>query len=413
MLLQSEIAHAYEAQQVNLQSEMGTSRTQIVEYTENSTHIEVISGIRRCGKSTLMRQIMARYEAQNASIAYFNFEDVRIFGFEVSDFAKLDAIMHQDGKQYAAYFFDEIQNVPSWELFIRQLHDRVHDRVNDARSKIYVTGSNASLLSKELGTRLTGRHLRHELFPFSYTEFLAHTSQNIGATSFQDYLEKGGFPEYLKSNSIEVLQMLVRDIVLRDVAVRYGIRSTEALMNITLFLLSNVGKEHTFNRLRNAFGIGSANTVSDFLSWLEDAYLLFFLPRFSWSAKNIAVNPRKAYGIDTGLIRANSKSFSEDFGRLLENAVYLYLRQSYESLYYFREEGECDFVVFEQNQCKWLIQVCLELHADNKMREIKGLMEAMAFFKQDVGYILTLNQRDTLKKGDKTIQLIPVFDFIS
>ena len=276
-----------------------------------------------------------------------------------------------------------------------------------------MTGSNASLLSKELGTRLTGRHLRHEMFPFSYPEYLLFTKQKKSAVSISRYLQEGGFPEYLESHNPEILQTLLKDIVLRDIAVRHQVRNTHVLLNMALFLISNIGKECTYNSLKKIFGLGSANTVSDFLSWLEDAYLLFFLPRFSWSAKNSSVNPRKVYAIDTGLVDANTLSFTEDKGRLLENAIYLFLRQHYAMIYYFREQKECDFVVFENRKCKWLIQVCLELNQDNKVRETDGLVEAMKYFKMKEGIIVTLNQRDKITIGEYKIELIPAADFLS
>lgn len=400
MILKSEIHLAYLLQQTMLkQKRVFTSRVYL-DKTKlfSGSHVEVISGVRRCGKSTLMKLIMKKY---GASVAYFNFEDPRVYGFEVSDFQKLDEVI---GKGKKAWFFDEIQNIPAWEIFVRQLHDR--------GEKVFITGSNASLLSKELGTRLTGRHIRHELFPFSYKEFLKHKKLTNKSSAFEVYVQNGGFPEFIDGENQEVLQALVKDIVLRDIAVRYGIKNTKTLMDITLFLISNIGKECSFNSLKKAFGVGSANTVSDYLSWLEDCYLLFFLPRFSWSAKNTAVNPRKVYAIDNGLVNANSLSFSKDKGRLLENTIYLHLRQTYSSLYYFRENAECDFVVFEKDKCKMVIQVCEEVHRENKDREIKGLMEAMDFFKLKEGFIITKNQKDSLYVDGKKIRLVPGNEFM-
>ncbi len=399
MVLKSEIEDAYNLQQAEVKtSKLFTKRSYLNKIQPKSKHIEVISGIRRCGKSTLMKQLMRQYKKD---IAYFNFEDSRVYNFEINDFKKLDEII---GRKKAAYFFDEIQNVPSWEIFVRQLHDR--------GEKVFIAGSNASLLSKELGTRLTGRHLRHELFPFSYAEFLEYKKLKNTENSFEQYIQIGGVPEFLKDENQEILQTLIKDIVLRDIAVRYGIRNSKTLMEITLFLISNIGKECTYNNLRKTFSVGSANTVSDYLSWLEDTYILFFLHKFSWSAKNIAVNPRKVYAIDNGLVNANSLSFTQDKGRLLENAVYLFLRQKPFSLFYFREKGECDFVVFEKNKCQMLIQVCENVHNENKDREINGLLEAMHFFKMKEGIIITKKQKDTLQFDKNTIRLVPGHEFM-
>jgi predicted AAA+ superfamily ATPase len=399
MVLKSDIVKAFRAQQ-NLLKPYKThiSRAFLKNFQPNKKHIEVITGIRRCGKSTLMKQIMQRYYR---SVAFFNFEDSRIFGFEVSDFSKLDETMPP---KVEAYFFDEIQNVASWEIYIRQLHDR--------GAKIFITGYNASLLSKELGTRLTGRHLRHEMFPFSYAEFLLFKKLKKSEASVSEYLLKGGFPEYLAADNTDILQHLLKDIVLRDIAIRHHIRNTKTLMDMTLYLLSNIGKECSYNSLKKSFALGSANTAADYLAWLEDSYLLFFVPRFSWSAKSIAVNPRKVYAIDNGLVNANTLSFSDDKGRLLENAVYIHLRQRPYVLYYFRENKECDFVVLENRKCKMLIQVCHELNADNKMRETEGLLEAMKFFKLKEGTIVTFSQQDTLQADGYTIHLVPISDFL-
>jgi uncharacterized protein len=398
MVLKSEIDIAYRLQQEYKKTNSFIARDYIQQMKISSSQVEVISGIRRCGKSTLMEQLKHRYKS---ATAYFNFEDPRVHDFVVGDFQKLDEVI---GTETKVYFFDEIQNVPSWEIYVRQLHDR--------GKKVFITGSNASLLSKELGTRLTGRQLRHELFPFSYPEFLSYKKKKNTTAAFEHYVQHGGFPEYLRDENPEILHMLLKDIVSRDIAIRYGIKNVGTLLDITLFLISNVGKEVTYNSIRKAFQVGSANSVSDYLSWLEDTYLIFFLQRFSWSSKNRGVNPRKVYAIDTGLVNANSLSFTKDKGRLLENIVYLFLRQKDYDLSYFREQKECDFVVFEKGKCKMLIQVCEQVHSENKDREINGLLEAMAFFEMKTGFIITQNQKDLLTFGNKSIELIPAHTFL-
>src|SRR5665647_199787 len=172
MVFKTDIEQAYQLQQANLlQKDELITRAYMQKMNSDLKHVEVVSGVRRCGKSTFLKQIMLQY----AEFAYFNFEDSRIFGFEVSDFQKLDEVI---GSGKMAYFFDEIQNVEAWEIFVKQLHDR--------GEKVYITGSNASLLSKELGTRLTGRHIGHELFPFSYPEYLLFKGQENNSSSFEE-----------------------------------------------------------------------------------------------------------------------------------------------------------------------------------------------------------------------------------
>jgi len=388
----------YEQRASAAKRSIGIPREKTSDIKLSPDFVTIITGVRRCGKSTLLLQLMS---ASAQPFAYFNFEDPRISGFEVTDFQKLEDVLgNQD-----VYFFDEIQNVPQWELFVRKLHDQ--------GKTICITGSNASLLSRELGTRLTGRHIQQELYPFSYNEFLSFTKMERKHLSVEQYLIHGGFPAYLGQDDVVYLQQLFRDVLYRDIIVRYGIRNVKTLEQLTLFLLSNTGCEYSLNKLKNTFGIGSANSVADYISWLEDSYLLFSLPRFSWSVKSIAVNPKKIYAIDTGFVRSNSLSFSEDKGRQLENLVYLSLRKRGLELYYYREKGECDFVVRDQNKVTQVIQVCSELNDDNMHREVDGLREAMAFFNLDEGTIVTLTQEDRFIAGTSTIHVVSAMEWLS
>ncbi len=398
MVLFSEIELAYNDQQEYLISNDKGIERYLYNRPGQTGHIDIITGIRRCGKSTYMNQLSVSIKGD---FSFFTFEDSRVFGFDVGDFPKLLQIM---GTNKNAYFFDEIQNVEGWEVFIRNLHDQ--------GKKVYITGSNASLLSFELGTRLTGRHLRFELFPFSYKEFLNFFKIEPSALTFQQFVEKGGFPEYLKYGSIETLQQLFRDILYRDIAVRYGVRNVKALIDIALFLISNVGKEYTLNRLKNSFNLGSANSVSEYVGWFEDSYLIFSVPQFSWSAKSMAVNPKKVYTIDTGFAMANSLSYMNDRGRLLENAVFLAFKRNGFSVNYFKKKRECDFVVFKSKQIEGAYQVCAELNFDNKSREIEGLLEALEFFDLQSGTILTLNQQDYFNISGKEIKVVPVWKWL-
>lgn len=399
MILKSEIEKVAQEQKNNLLTEeFVISRNIANEISLNSSYISIITGIRRCGKSTLMQSLINRI---NEDFVYFNFEDPRIFGFNVNDFVKLDEVF--GNKQF--YFFDEIQNIENWELYIRKLHDQ--------KKTICITGSNASLLSKELGTRLTGRNIQNELFPFNYIEFCRFYKKESNTNLVVEYLEKGGFPSFLKTGIVEYLQQLFKDILYRDIIVRYGIRNAKLLEGIALYLISNIGKEYSLNGLKKIFDVGSANSVADYIAWFEDAYLLFSLPRFSWSLKSVAINPKKIYTIDTGFARANSLSFSSDNGRLFENLIYLELRRTEKNLYCFKEKGECDFIVKNGDKITKLIQVCFELNNDNLPREMNGLVEAMDYFGLKNGTIVTLNQNDTFIENNKTIQVISADKWLS
>ena len=394
MVLKEDIAYAVEEQKLfMLERNIGVKRSILNHVQLSSNHILIITGIRRCGKSTLMHQLMTK---SPEVYSFFNFEDSRVYGFEVADFSKLLESLDKKGNYY---FFDEIQNVKGWEIFIRQLHDR--------KKTICITGSNASLLSREMGTKLTGRNIQVELFPFSYNEYCLFRKTPVCEKSLLNYLHEGGFPDFLKTKQLEYLQQLFKDIVYRDIIVRHGIRNDKLFMDIALFLISNAAKEYSLNGIRNTFKVGSVSSVADYVTWLEDAYILFSVPRFSWSLKSVAVNAKKVYCIDTGFARANSLSFSEDKGRLLENCVFLELRRNYKEIYYFREKGECDFIVKEGKKIKMVLQVCAEINSDNLDREVDGLVEALEFFKIKKGTIVTLNQKDTIVRDGKQIELVP------
>ena len=398
MLLKETLKEIVKSQQKDLANlNIGIPRNVTPQINLTLPFAIILSGIRRCGKSTLLRQIMKKTGGKY----YFNFEDPRATGFETNDFQKLDEVFREEYGDSDCYFFDEIQNVQKWELFVRAQLDK--------NRHFLITGSNASLLSKELGTKLTGRHLKQELFPFSYTEFLNFTSQNRDVPSFDMYLHKGGFPEYLKYARNEILQELFNDIIMRDIVVRHKLRSSKAIKELALFLLSNVGAEFSYNNLAKTFGLGSTNTAVAFVSYLEDSYLLFTVPKFSYSLKKQAVNPKKVYVIDNGLADVNSVSFSSNKGRMLENSVFLDLRRSGKEVFYFKEKGECDFLVKEKNKVTQAIQVCYDLNEDNKGREIDGLMEALETFGLSEGLILTFNQQDTLKFDGKNVAVLPVW----
>ncbi|AFC99764.1 putative ATPase (AAA+ superfamily) [Methanocella conradii HZ254] len=356
----------------------------------------IISGVRRCGKSTLLKQIMKKSKSFN----YFNFEDERALSFDVSDFERLDEVFSELNPDASCYFFDEIQNVPEWERFVR--------RKLDEGKKFFITGSNSSLLSKELGTKLTGRHLTYELFPMSYGETLRLTGEQASLSSFSKYFYKGGFPGYIKYDNDMMLQQIFNDIVIKDVVVRYSLKDPVLVKNLAKYLMTNAGNEFSYNGLKKSFDVGTASTISNFVSYFEDSYLLFTIPKFSYSYKKQLMNPKKAYAIDHGLARANSVSFSADKGRILENIVFLQLRRLYPSIFYFREKNECDFIVQDKAGKMQAIQVCYRLDEDSLRREMKGLKEAMEATGIKKGTIVTFDQED--KFGD--IEVMPAWKWL-
>ena len=402
MILKDTLRQIVQKQKEEISSlDLGVSREMLDEIGTTLTYATILSGIRRCGKSTLLRQMMAKIKKFN----YFNFEDSRALSFEAGDFEKLDTVFREENNENDYYFFDEIQNAEKWEYFVRELLDK--------NKKVVITGSNASLLSKELGTKLTGRHLSYELFPFSYNEMLEFVNKKPSINSFEEYLQKGGFPQFLKYENTAILQELISDIISRDIIVRHKLRDSKTIKEMAIYLLSNVGKEFSYNGLRKMFELGSTNTAVAFVSYFEDSYIMFTVPKFSYSIKKQIVSQKKIYSIDTGLAKANSVSLSSDNGRILENVVFLNLRRKYKEIFYFKEKSECDFVVREKSQISQAIQVCYNLDEDNKKREIGGLIEAMEKFKLSNALILTYNQEDEFRIEGKKIIAKPVWKWMS
>ncbi|MBI3031926.1 ATP-binding protein [Candidatus Woesearchaeota archaeon] len=380
--------------------DLGIEREDISTIDLNVPFALILSGIRRCGKSTLLLQLMKNLKG----FYYFNFEDSRAGEFDIGDFEKLDQVFHEEYKEQNYYFFDEIQNIAKWEIFVR--------RLVDLKKHVIITGSNASLLSQELGTKLTGRHLNHELFPFSFREFLRLKKEKPSLVSFEEYFSEGGFAEYLKLKRPDVLQELLKDILARDIITRYQLRNQKILKDLATYLLTNIGKPFTYNSLKKNFKLGSINTVIAFISYFENTYLLFTIQRFDYSLKKMLVNPKKIYAIDNGFAAKNSASFFDDRGRLLENLVFINLRRKNKEIFYFQEENGCDFLIREGLKIVKAMQVCYELNENSREREITGLVSAMKKFKLKEGLILTYNQEDKFIIGDKTIIAIPVWKWL-
>jgi uncharacterized protein len=379
---------------------LGTPREKLKQVKVQEGFALIITGIRRCGKSTLLNQLLKKYKRGY----YLNFEDPRLADFEFSDFNKVEPTMKELFGDNGVYFFDEVQNVHGWERFVRYLVDR--------KERVVLTGSNASLLSPELGTKLTGRHLRVEMFPFSYKEFLDMKKEKPSVHSFETYLMKGGFPEYLKREEPPILHELLSDVVMRDIAVRFGIKNTDILHRIAIYLISHVGKEFSYNSIKNMFKIKSVQSVIDYVSYFENAYLLFTIPRFSYSYKKQQVNPKKVYSIDNGFSYNNSASFSKDNGKMLENMVFLGLRRTFKDIFYFQEDNECDFVIKEREKVTKAVQVCFDFNEENQKREMQGLLTALNQFTLKEGLILTYNQEDTFVINKKKIVVKPVWKWL-
>ena len=364
----------------------------------------VITGVRRSGKSTLVNQDFLK-DGKNAF--YLNFDDPALYGFSSADFTILEEAIERfkkENKGSKAVYFDEIQVVEGWEVFVNaQLRKK---------NLVTVTGSNASLLSSELGSRLTGRHLDYELFPFSFEEFCLLKKCKKNAKSFSDFLKYGGFPEYLIYNRPEILKRLFEDILMRDVVVRYGIKDVRSIKLLSLYLASNCGNLITGSKLSAQLGLKTTATILEYLSFLEQCYLFFFVPKFNYSAKAQSVNPKKVYCIDTGMIQNVTLSINQDLGRSFENAVFIELRRRTKNIWYYSEVAfECDFLYGKDSVPENALQVCYELTSENKEREVKGLVETCKKFPGVKPLLLTLNQKDKISYGGMIVEVVPAVEF--
>lgn len=401
MKSQELIASVIDAQQSEIEKRpLGLTREIIDTVPSIENFATILTGIRRCGKSTLILQILKK---TTGKMLFLNFEDIRLSGFETSDFVRLNAEIEK--RNVRILFFVEIQMADKWEIFI-------HQKLNEGYL-VYISGSNASMLSRELGTHLTGRHLLMELYPFSYPEFLAFNNLENTVVSFDDYLQTGGMPDFVKHRNASILLNLLDDILYRDIAVRHNIRNVNGLRELTVYLLSNIGRPVSARRLTGLFGITATSTITEYFSHVSNSYLVDFVPQFDYSIKAQSRNPKKVYAIDPGIYNQVKTAFSDDSGRQLENAVFLHLRRRHRDIFFFSKQGECDFVVMEKGKAIACIQVCWKVDDMNMKREISGLKTALDYFGLQEGIIVTHDQSDLFEVDGTTIKLVPAREFMA
>ena len=359
----------------------GIERSKIkeIEKAIPSPHAIVISGLRRVGKSTLLSQVA--HKLGKDLFYYLNFEDDRFSGFQSEDFNDLYQLLVEIFGERTVFIMDEIQNINGWEHFVRRFIEKGF--------KFFITGSNASLLSKELGTRLTGRYIPIELFPFSFSEFLLFRSEMVPDfqrmttidwahlnTNLSAYLISGGIPDALKYPELPLLRSLYDDVLYRDIASRYRLEAITALKELAYFLMSHPASLISFNKLKEQLRLGSVNTVSSYIEYMENSWLIFTLNLYSYSVKRQQIAPKKVFGIDTGMINSVGFHFSPNTGKLLENLVFLTLRQHTNDVYYYVTPAgfEVDFYLPSQRK---IIQVSQRLaNSQTREREFRAIDDA-------------------------------------
>ncbi len=394
--------------------------------------VVVISGVRRSGKSFLMRQVIQALMSKGVpknQILMVNFDDPR---FATLDTAALEQLFqtYMESLQPSDtpyIFLDEIQEVTGWEKWVRMMHEL-------RKAKIVISGSNARLLSGELATLLTGRHMDLNVFPLSFEEFLEFnnmSTQNLDEITLvsrmtrirallYDYLEFGGFPEVtLTDQKKPLLLSYYDDILNRDLIRRFHLRRPESLKAIGKFCMSNVASQMTFRSL-GRFAQATGNTAEKFSSYLESAYLLFFLKRFSFAVREQEKSPRKVYSIDIGLSNAVGFRFSQNVGRVAENVVFLTLRRHAASnpnleLFYWKDamQHEVDFVVKDGLKVRELIQVSWNVSDPRtRQREINALVRAMKELGVNEALVVTEDEDKTEEFDKSKIKFAPLWKWL-
>jgi len=396
----------------------------------NSNQIIVITGARRSGKSFIMKQLafeLIKRGIDKKNILIVNFEDPRFSKLDVSLLQKiyetyLEFLSPKDTPYIFFFVFQEVDKWQKWVLSIQELK----------KAHIIISGSNAKLLSMELSTLLTGQHLDINISPLSFKEFLRFNSIDIEDKAnlildetkikslMRKYIEIGGFPKVvLEKNKKEILLAYFKDILEKDILKRYNVRKSEEIKRLVNFYFSNVSSLITFNSLEKHIGI-SADTIEKFSNYFKEAYLLFYLKRFSFKVREQEKSPRKIYTIDTGISNAVGFRFSENLGKLAENIVFLELQRKKISnpnleIYYWKNEKhqEVDFVVKNKNNITQLIQVCWNLsNIQTKKREINSLLKATEALNIKEGLIITSDNKEEEEIKGKKIKFIPLWKWL-
>jgi len=401
-------------------------KTRTLQPPIDTKKIITLIGVRRCGKTSILYDMINKLcsTVEKTKMLFLNFEDERL---ELNS-DELDLILQAYSELYPQQnlsecylFFDEIQNIPNWEKFIRRVYDTIS-------KNIFITGSNSKLLSSEIATSLRGRTLSFEVFPLSFKEYLLFKDIEIDLYSSkslahiknaqESFLKNGSFPEILFLDEIyanQTLQEYFNVLLYKDLAERYNISNTIALKFFLKRIIASSTKQISINKIYNelkssGLKIGK-NTLYDFLDYVQNIYLALTLKRYDKLLVNKELGERKIYSIDIGLNNAIEFKFSDNIGKALENAVFLELKRNYNEIYYYRSQrSECDFVISTKGKITDAIQVTYDISdSDTKTREIKGLVEACRNFDLKTALIVTYDSEDEIIEDDIKIEIIPFY----
>lgn len=415
-----------------LELETGTPRRLKVEGITGKAAILI--GVRRGGKSTYLFQIMDRLLQEGVprqNILYLNFFDDRLHGLQreglgaiIEAYYSLYPEKKNTEKVYC--FFDEIQTVEGWEPFVDRL-------MRTEKCEVWLTGSSARMLSKEIATQMRGRALSWELFPFSFREFLDHQGIDHAEPlstkkrftiqkAFDEYWETGGFPEVAgldRHLRIKVHQEYFRAVLFRDLVERHDVSHPKALTDLAHRLIDNTAALYSVNSLTGYLkSLGHKvpkSAVSDYMEWFEDAFFLFTVRMFDASLTRANVNPKKIYCVDHALVTSVASGVLVNSGHLLENLVFTALRRAVPVIHYYKTKNgaEVDFIAQMRDRSRLLVQVCESMaEPKTRKREVAALNEAMTELGQKSGTIVTRSEEDVINVEGGRIDVIPAWRFL-
>lgn len=405
-------------------------KTRLLQPPVDTKKIVTLIGVRRCGKTSILYDTINRLSntIEKTKILFLNFEDERL-DFEVDE---LDLILQSYSELYPEqnldecyFFFDEIQNVLGWEKYIRRVYDTVS-------KNIFVTGSNSKLLSSEIATSLRGRTLSYEVYPLSFSEFLAfkdiaidfYSSKSLAhiKNAQEKFLKNGSFPEtlFLQEKYVnKTLQEYFNVLLYKDLAERYSITNTVALKFFLKRIIASTTKQISVNKIYNdlkssGIKIGK-NTLYDFLEYVQNIYLALILQKYDKSLVNKELGEKKIYSIDIGLNNATEFQFSDNIGKSLENAVFLELKRNGKEMFFYKDaNSECDFIIKENTAIIQAIQVVYDLSDEStRGREIKGLAGACKAFNLSRGVMITSDTEDEIIHNEISIDFIPFYKWVN
>jgi len=394
-----------------------TTRREEVCFDLNSQLAQIVIGVRRSGKSTICHKILIQHKI---NYAYINFDDERLYNLTTDDLNTVLEALYMVYGDFRYLFCDEIQNIPSWFLFVNRL---LRNKI-----RLIITGSNAKLLSSELSTHLTGRYNQIELFPFSFSEILEYKniSGNDDSTlgvarrksAFEEYMSQGGFPELLEvKNKKAYIRNLFNAIIARDIKQRFSVRYPEALRKMADYLTDTLCIEINYKGLAKQFSFGSVHTAENYVGYLRQAYLLIGLQKFSFKSRE-RIRNEKNYVIDTAFISTAKEGFSEqNFGWRLENIVCIELfrrkNQTLNDVYYYKNGYEIDFVLVSDNKVVELIQVAADISSPKTFnRETNALFRAATELRCNNLTLITLNENKTYTKDNRTIHIVSMIKWL-